>query len=97
VVEDVSSEATNRVSYILYAVIMHSGRSAEYGHYYSYARHTSGLFGSDKMDVDGPSEAQKGPSSQWFRFNDENVDASAFSSFSQITKVCLLLVIPAGL
>lgn len=53
---------------------MHSGQSAEYGHYYAYARHSD------------PTASLLSDQAPWHRFNDENVAASSFDSFSSITK-----------
>lgn len=60
------------VKYILYGVIMHAGRSTEYGHYYSYARSTYNI------------EEAGGP--LWLKFNDEYVTTSSFDSFVNISK-----------
>jgi ubiquitin C-terminal hydrolase len=70
------------VSYTLYGCVMHSGRSVEHGHYYSYAR------ASVDDEISPKSASSSGPSttSPWFRFNDESVDSSSFESFSRITK-----------
>lgn len=73
-VEDSTSGLSNSVPYILYAVVMHSGQSAEYGHYYAYARHSS------------PASSLQNELAPWHRFNDENVAPSSFESFSKITR-----------
>jgi len=58
--------------YILYGVIIHSGQSSHSGHYYTYAR--SSLKASMNSD-----------SAQWFKLNDDDVGASSFDSFKNIT------------
>jgi ubiquitin carboxyl-terminal hydrolase 35/38 len=70
------------VPYTLYGCIMHSGKSTEYGHYYSYAR------SSESMPT-GELDAKLKPKhslGSWYRFNDESVDSSSFESFSRISK-----------
>ena len=65
----VAEAATNRMTtceYELYGVLMHSGTSAQHGHYYSYAR-------TSETDVSGsPAE--------WFCFNDSVVMGSGVVS-----------------
>jgi ubiquitin carboxyl-terminal hydrolase 35/38 len=71
--------------YVLYGVVMHAGQSAEYGHYYSYARHSYSTvlqcFESPLVVGDEPKL-----SATWYRFNDEVVDRSDLASFTQISK-----------
>jgi hypothetical protein len=53
---------------------MHSGHSAEYGHYYAYARHSD------------PTSSMQTELAPWYRFNDENVAPSSLEAFTSITK-----------
>jgi len=55
--------------YSLYAMVVHSGASAQSGHYYAYVRTRSskdGVFDDDDEDV-------------WYLMNDENVSLTSFS------------------
>ena len=56
---DAEGESPVAVRYDLYAIIVHSGKSASYGHYYSYC--AASAFQS------------AAPTREWFRFNDEKV------------------------
>jgi len=66
------SSTSSFAQYTLYGVIMHSGQSAEHGHYYSYARSSRA--------------ASDGTPSQWFMFNDSSVSLSSVDSFTTITR-----------
>lgn len=59
--------------YVLYGVIIHAGRSTEYGHYYAYCRNTYNLM--------------NGTEDSWIKLNDEHVDRSSFISFNEISKL----------
>jgi ubiquitin C-terminal hydrolase len=79
----------NTVGYTLYGCVMHSGRSTEHGHYYSYARSSEKIrLNGTKNDSSSSSSSSSstGESEIWYRFNDESVDASSFETFSRITK-----------
>jgi hypothetical protein len=71
----VAEAATDRMTtceYELYGVLMHSGTSAQHGHYYSYAR-------TSETDVSGsPAE--------WFCFNDSVVTPSRFEALREVSK-----------
>eukprot|EP01119_Soliformovum_irregulare_P011453 TRINITY_DN2869_c0_g1_i3.p1 TRINITY_DN2869_c0_g1~~TRINITY_DN2869_c0_g1_i3.p1 ORF type:complete len:659 (-),score=190.40 TRINITY_DN2869_c0_g1_i3:54-2030(-) len=66
----VENQVESGRSYVLYAVIIHSGPSAEHGHYYTYARH-SNLASHDDS---------------WLQLNDSNVTLSKFESFASLSK-----------
>jgi ubiquitin carboxyl-terminal hydrolase 35/38 len=57
--------------YRLYSSLIHSGLSAQSGHYYTYARSSK--------------EASSG-SNGWFKLNDSSVGPSSYDSFSRITE-----------
>ena len=64
-------------TYSLYAVIVHSGSSMDFGHYYTYAR------GSEFATLDRSLAASR---EHWFRFNDSTVTSAEFESLSQISR-----------
>jgi hypothetical protein len=80
-----STRDKKAVQYVLYGVVMHAGLSAEYGHYYSYARHS---YHTVLQCFESPLVVGEAPrlSSTWYRFNDEVVDRSDLASFTQISK-----------
>jgi len=59
--------------YRLYSVIIHSGLSAQSGHYYAYAR--SSQLASNRNN-----------SGAWYQFNDSSVGPSSYESFSRISE-----------
>lgn len=56
--------------YVLYGIIIHSGRSAEYGHYYALSRNLSSLNNGEDI---------------WIKFNDEKVSPAKLNSFSNLS------------
>lgn len=56
--------------YDLYAVVIHTGESANYGHYYAYAR--------DSMDAGTAKETIP-----WLLYNDTSVTTSSFDAMQQ--------------
>ena len=63
-------ECNKMVKYVLYAAVIHSGRSAEFGHYYTIGRHS--------YDTD-----EKG---KWFMFNDRRVTLSDYEKLCKVSK-----------
>ncbi|KAF9929756.1 Ubiquitin carboxyl-terminal hydrolase 35, partial [Modicella reniformis] len=61
------------INYDLYAVVIHTGESASYGHYYTYAR--------DSMAVDN--KEQVITSSPWLLYNDTSITNSSFEIMQQ--------------
>ncbi|XP_076344706.1 deubiquitinating apoptotic inhibitor isoform X2 [Tachypleus tridentatus] len=64
------SDKNTEVLYSLYAVVVHSGVSAESGHYYTYA-HSSEI----ESETD-----------RWYLFNDSHVSFSSYKSLSSLSK-----------
>jgi hypothetical protein len=80
--------------YVLYAVVMHSGMSADHGHYYTYARYSGAAAASlppSAVVSAAPASGASGMVDQhqrarWVQFNDTVTEWSAFEQFSSITK-----------
>ena len=69
---DADDEAPSRVftmcTYALYAVVIHSGPSAQHGHYYAYARRSwHSAVSRDAADTDGGGDDDD---DAWIQFND---------------------------
>lgn len=62
-------------TYGLYAVIVHSGASADVGHYYCYARSSDATHINDEESPDAP----------WMLFNDHDVSVSSFKDLKAVT------------
>merc|ERR1712113_519402 len=56
--------------YVLYAAVIHSGRSAEFGHYYTIGRESNDMNGSG----------------QWFMFNDRRVTLSDYEKLCKLSR-----------
>ena len=69
---------TQQSQYILYGAIIHSGKSAEFGHYYSIARNSSEAI--NEYTNNNKKE------SKWYMFNDSRVSNSSFKSISNLKK-----------
>ncbi|XP_049268153.1 ubiquitin carboxyl-terminal hydrolase 38 isoform X3 [Rhipicephalus sanguineus] len=71
-------------TYILYAVVVHSGTSADRGHYYTYARYSSQESLSPRKSVyrsGTPDPLCK----RWYLFNDSRVSAASYASLQGLT------------
>lgn len=73
-----------QASYVLYAVVVHSGTSADRGHYYTYARHSSQESLSPRKSA-YRSGAPDPLSKQWYLFNDSRVTGAPYSSLEGLT------------
>ena len=62
--------------YGLYGIVVHSGTTANSGHYYSYARQSSAV------DL----HLRESPSSPWFCFNDTNISVTKWSTMTKDIK-----------
>jgi hypothetical protein len=72
-------ENEGQVTYQLYGVIMHSGRSAHHGHYYAYARPAHFLPETGEADETAGGEG-------WYLFNDSLVQRTTYRAFSAISQ-----------
>uniref|UniRef100_A0A131YZV4 Ubiquitin carboxyl-terminal hydrolase n=1 Tax=Rhipicephalus appendiculatus TaxID=34631 RepID=A0A131YZV4_RHIAP len=71
-------------TYVLYAVVVHSGTSADRGHYYTYARYSSQESLSPRKSVyrsGTPDPLCK----RWYLFNDSRVSAASYASLQGLT------------
>ncbi|KAH9373427.1 hypothetical protein HPB48_009472 [Haemaphysalis longicornis] len=73
-----------QAAYGLYAVVVHSGSSADRGHYYTYARHSSQESLSPRKSA-YRSGAPDPLSKQWYLFNDSRVTAASYNSLEGLT------------
>eukprot|EP01083_Nonionella_stella_P028064 77290_1 len=60
------------VQYVLYSVVIHSGKSAEYGHYYTIGRPST-------------TAACESQNSKWFMFNDRSVSISDYDKLCKVS------------
>lgn len=65
-------------TYVLYAVLVHSGMSPDFGHYYSFARP------SDLASISSAASETSKPISDWVLLNDSNVERSSFEMISKL-------------
>ncbi|XP_075544173.1 deubiquitinating apoptotic inhibitor isoform X2 [Dermacentor variabilis] len=73
-----------QATYILYAVVVHSGTSADRGHYYTYARYSSQESLSPRKSAyrsGTPDPLCK----RWYLFNDSRVSAASYASLQGLT------------
>eukprot|EP00742_Colponemidia_sp_Colp-10_P009277 GILJ01010105.1.p1 GENE.GILJ01010105.1~~GILJ01010105.1.p1 ORF type:complete len:842 (-),score=85.70 GILJ01010105.1:121-2559(-) len=70
--QQLSEEPADQVAYEIYAVIVHSGTSAEHGHYYCFAHE--------------PSNNIQPSNAQWFLFNDGDVSKSSLESIQMLSR-----------
>ncbi|CAN8006116.1 unnamed protein product [Ixodes hexagonus] len=76
-----------RAAYALYAVVVHSGTSADRGHYYTYARHSSQESLSPRKSAYRPSTSDLDPlSKKWYLFNDSRVSNASYATFETLTR-----------
>ena len=88
-------------SYALYSVVVHSGLSADSGHYYTIGRRSGALrqrlreelrrrklrMSDDPAPHEGMEElARGGAAGEFFNFNDESVTSASFATIRQVTK-----------
>ncbi|KAF9121606.1 Ubiquitin carboxyl-terminal hydrolase 35 [Mortierella sp. 14UC] len=70
--------------YDLYAVVIHTGESANHGHYYTYARDSGpSVTNSDGGSSSTNSEAKAAAKSTWLLYNDTSVAVSSFEAMQQ--------------
>ena len=62
----------NTQKYVLYAAVIHSGRSAEFGHYYTIGRYIKNI----NIDND-----------KWYMFNDRIVSISAYDKLCSVSHI----------
>ncbi|XP_064481612.1 ubiquitin carboxyl-terminal hydrolase 35-like [Ornithodoros turicata] len=72
--------------YVLYSVVVHSGTSAERGHYYTYARLSSHDPQSPRKSTYRACKNTDPLSKRWYLFNDSRVSPSSFSAFEGLTR-----------
>ncbi|XP_077519144.1 deubiquitinating apoptotic inhibitor isoform X1 [Amblyomma americanum] len=73
-----------QATYVLYAVVVHSGTSADRGHYYTYARYSSQESLSPRKSA-YRSGAPDPLCKRWYLFNDSRVSASSYASLQGLT------------
>nr|XP_037285253.1 ubiquitin carboxyl-terminal hydrolase 38-like isoform X3 [Rhipicephalus microplus] len=77
-------DSSQQPTYVLYAVVVHSGTSADRGHYYTYARYSSQESLSPRKSVyrsGTPDPLCK----RWYLFNDSRVSAASYASLQGLT------------
>lgn len=77
-------DSSQQPTYVLYAVVVHSGTSADRGHYYTYARYSSQESLSPRKSVyrsGTPDPLCK----RWYLFNDSRVSAASYASLQSLT------------
>ncbi|KAG0049367.1 Ubiquitin carboxyl-terminal hydrolase 38 [Gryganskiella cystojenkinii] len=73
------------VQYDLYAVVVHTGESANHGHYYTYARDTVSQDNAIVPTTENGA-AQVTSNGQWLLYNDTSVSLSSFDAVEQAAK-----------
>lgn len=73
-----------QATYVLYAVVVHSGTSADRGHYYTYAQYSSQESLSPHKSS-CRSEALDPLCKRWYLFNDSRVSAASYASLQGLT------------
>merc|ERR1712176_1412742 len=71
-------EKNNSVKYLLYSAVIHSGRSAEFGHYYTIGRHV-------KKSLKAYNENGEIDNGIWYMFNDRNVSMSTYDKLCKVS------------
>ncbi|KAG0303106.1 Ubiquitin carboxyl-terminal hydrolase 35 [Linnemannia gamsii] len=66
--------------YELYAVVIHTGESANHGHYYTYAKDSGP---STTTSINGASSSEAAAKSAWLLYNDTSVTVSSFEAMQQ--------------
>ena len=64
------------VKYLLYAAVIHSGRSAEFGHYYAIGRHVKKAL---------KSYHENRATDKWYMFNDRSVSISTYDKLCKVS------------
>jgi ubiquitin carboxyl-terminal hydrolase 35/38 len=81
--------------YVLYSAVIHSGSSAQYGHYYCVARHSTDALRAaqlalssslDAGDAERTAAGDAAASPTWMLYNDEAVSTSSFQSLADISR-----------
>ena len=65
--------------YVLYSAVIHSGKSAEFGHYYTIGRHAEDSIKS----LENGGGAERG---RWFMFNDRTVSRSSYDALCGVSQ-----------
>ncbi|KAF9092118.1 Ubiquitin carboxyl-terminal hydrolase 35 [Mortierella sp. GBA35] len=76
-----AQDGHDRQGYELYAVVVHTGESANHGHYYTYAKDS----GPSPTTVDSASSSttSEAVKSTWLLYNDTSVTVSSFETMQQ--------------
>ena len=72
-------DSTSR-TYLLFAVVVHSGTSASSGHYFAFCRQLGTSVGV--VDAAQPDSYKDIPDAPWFKFNDTRVNPTTFDAMS---------------
>jgi len=69
-----------QITYVLYATVIHSGRSAEFGHYYTIGRHVKNAVKAYNKDADNDSGV-------WYMFNDRLTSVSNYAKLCNVSHI----------
>ena len=88
------SPSTPHAAYALYSVVVHSGLSADSGHYYAIGRRSGALRRRMQLQLRQQSseealeEEARGCAGDFCTYNDDSVTAASFATVRQVTRRC---------
>ena len=83
---DISDKQNNaKVEYILYAAVVHNGSEVQFGHYYTFARHSDDALQCYKNYINNKYNKKYLGGGNWYRFDDERVTKSSYNALNSLS------------